>query len=460
MPPGTAAPLDPGFRPPILAWRRYGEEARRSSSPRRAQLALERQGGLISRLDVDLLPEGDREEDTARLVERAFKFLLWSRGGWRLWWSGPEDIARRLESAYAPGGERGFDEDLIARRVYGRPFELVRVAPDEVPPERGSTSRIGGHLDGCRIGIDLGASDFKLAAVKDGEPVFTTEIPWDPSRATDISYHYERITDGLRLAASHLPRVDAIGGSSAGIWIDNQVLVASLFRGLSPDDFERHAKGLFLRIRDEWRVPLEVANDGDVTALAGGMSLDVRGVLGIAMGSSEAAGFLDGDGAITGWLNELAFAPFDFAPDSIADEWSKDRGVGAMGFSQQAVNKLLPAAGIETPSDLPLPERLKVAQMLADDGDPRAAAIFKTIGVYLGYTIPWYAEFYRFEHLLILGRVTSGRGGEMILETASEILDREFPEVASRVRLHVPDEASRRVGQAVAAASLPEIVVQ
>src|SRR5690606_7370294 len=199
-----------------------------------------------------------------------------------------------------------------------------------------------GHLDGCRIGIDLGASDFKLAAVKDGEPVFTTEIPWDPSRATDISYHYERITDGLRLAASHLPRVDAIGGSSAGIWIDNQVLVASLFRGLSPDDFERHAKGLFLRIRDEWRVPLEVANDGDVTALAGGMSLDVRGVLGIAMGSSEAAGFLDGDGAITGWLNELAFAPFDFAPDSIADEWSKDRGVGAMGFSQQAVNKLLP----------------------------------------------------------------------------------------------------------------------
>src|SRR5690606_22824379 len=223
---------------------------------------------------------------------------------------------------------------------------------------------------------------------------------------------------------------------------------------------ERHAKGLFLRIRDEWRVPLEVANDGDVTALAGGMSLDVRGVLGIAMGSSEAAGFLDGDGAITGWLNELAFAPFDFAPDSIADEWSKDRGVGAMGFSQQAVNKLLPAAGIETPSDLPLPERLKVAQMLADDGDPRAAAIFKTIGVYLGYTIPWYAELYRFEHLLILGRVTSGRGGEMILETASEILDREFPEVASRVRLHVPDEASRRVGQAVAAASLPEIEIR
>lgn len=455
--PRTPAPLDPAFRPPILGLRRYREAARSSPSKSRASLALERQGGLVSRFDLDLLPEGDHDGDTARLVERVFKFLLWARGGWRLHYSGPEAIARKLEEAYAPGGERSFDEDLIARRVYGRPFELVRSAADELPAERGASSRVGGHLDGSRIGFDLGASDYKLAAVLDGEPVFTTEIPWDPSRATSISYHYEKITSGLRLAASHLPRVDAIGGSSAGIWIDNRVLVASLFRGLSSEEFETHAKPLFLRIRDEWNVPLEVANDGDVTALAGGMSLGVKGVLGIAMGSSEAVGYLDRDGAITGWLNELAFAPFDFALDSEPDEWSRDRGVGAMGFSQQAVNKLLPHAGIEVPPDMPLPERLKVVQKLADAGDPRAERLFATIGVYLGYTIPWYAEFYDFKHLLILGRVTSGRGGETILTTAREVLAREFPEIATRTTLHVPDEKSRRVGQAVAAASLPEI---
>ncbi len=95
-----------------------------------------------------------------------------------------------------------------------------------------------------------------------------------------------------------------------------------------------------------------------------------------------------------------------------ADEWSGDGGVGVMYFSQQAVNKLLPAAGIELSAEMDLPERLKAVQELMAKGDARAAKIYETIGVYLGYAVPLYANFYDFTDMLVLGRVMTGKGGE------------------------------------------------
>jgi hypothetical protein len=210
-------------------------------------------------------------------------------------------------------------------------------------------------------------------------------------------------------------------------------------------------------LREEWGVPFEVANDGDVTALAGAMSLGVTGLLGIAMGSSEAAGYINPAGKMTGWLNELAFAPVDLNPDAAADEWSGDRGVGALYFSQQAVNKLLPAAGIPVASKLTLPERLKHVQGLMVEEVASARSIYETIGVYLGHTLPLYAGFYDMQHVLVLGRVTSGRGGGILLDRAREVLGSDYPELAEKIELHLPDEKSRRVGQAVAAASLPTL---
>src|SRR6185437_5369745 len=215
------------------------------------------------------------------------------------------------------------------------------------------------------------------------------------------------LNGGLKKAAAHLPRVDAIGGSSAGVIVDNQIKVASLFRSVPAERFAE-AKNIFLRIRDEWKVPVEVANDGDVTALAGAMSLKVNGLLGIAMGSSQAAGYINPSGCMTGWLNELAFVPADYCPAAAADEWSGDSGVGVLYFSQQAVNKLLPAAKIQVPAELSLPERLVEVQRLMTKGDQRVVGIYETIGVYLGYTIALYREFYDFEHMLVLGRVTTG----------------------------------------------------
>ena len=341
-------------------------------------------------------------------------------------------------------------------KIYEKQFEVVTIPADKVPSARNMSTAVGGHLDGCRIGFDLGASDYKIAAVLNGEAVYCDEFPWDPKNQPDPEYHYARLNEGLKKAAAKLPRVDAIGGSSAGVIVNNRIMVASLFRAV-PENRFNEARNIFLRLRDEWKVPLEVSNDGDVTALAGAMSLNAKAMLGVAMGSSEAAGYLNPQGGMTGWLSELAFAPVDFNPDAPADEWSGDRGVGALYFSQQAVNKLLPAAGITVPDGMGLPERLKHVQELMAKGDPRAARIYETIGVYLGYAMPHYADFYEYSNILILGRVTSGAGGDIIIDTARRVLSSEFADVADRISLHVPDEKSKRVGQAVAAASLPMI---
>ena len=212
-----------------------------------------------------------------------------------------------------------------------------------------------------------------------------------------------------------------------------------------------------IRDREIGDVPVEVANDGDVTALAGAMDLDDGGVLGIAMGTSEAGGYVDISGNITGWLNELAFVPVDYDENAMVDEWSGDYGCGVKYFSQDAVIKLAPAAGIELDSSLSPAEKLKVVQDLHRAGDVRAEKIFETIGVYFGYAIAYYAMFYRIKHVLILGRVTSGEGGNIVLAKAKEVLETDFAELNHTIKLHIPDESSRRVGQSIAAASLPNI---
>ncbi|HEU5072301.1 MAG TPA: ROK family protein [Verrucomicrobiae bacterium] len=451
--PKIIPPLDPQFQPAVLFNQQYVRTAHQSGRAVPLVLGVERENGHVSRYATVVLPEPDA--DTVLYLDRLVKFLLWARGGWRVWFGGPRALGEKVAQVYSRTGARAFDVDLMSR-VYERPFEVVLTEAAAVPAEKEMHSTIGGHLDGCRIGFDLGASDYKVAAVKEGEVVYSDEFPWNPKDQADPQYHYEHLQSGLKKAAAHLPRVDAIGGSSAGVIVDNKIMVASLLRALPPEKFAQ-AKNTFLRIREEWGVPLEVANDGDVTALAGAMSLKENGMLGVAMGSSEAAGYLNQAGGMTGWLSELAFAPVDYNPQAACDEWSGDYGVGVMYFSQQAVGKLLPAAGIELPKEMGLPERLKEVQALMAKGDPCAAKIYETIGVYLGYAIPHYADFYAFNHMLILGRVTTGKGGDIVLARAREVLGQEFPELAARVQLHVPDEKSRRVGQAVAAASLPAL---
>lgn len=447
--------LDAQFIPAALARRTFQEAVRRTASPSTVWLALEQADGSVFRFQTDVFGESDpRARENFRHLQRLVKFLLWSRGGFRLHFRGPASLGQKLQNYFQEDPRGKFDAEIMGQRIYERPFEVI--ITDQLPPESISAAPLGRHLDGCRIGFDLGASDRKVAALIDGKVVFSEEVLWNPVPQTDPQWHFDEIMASLKTAARHLPRVDAIGGSSAGVYVNNRVQVASLFRGVPAELFERRVKDLFLEIKRAWgNLPFEIVNDGEVTALAGSMSLGKNGVLGIAMGSSQAAGYVTPAGNITSWLNELAFAPVDENPAAPRDEWSGDQGCGVQYFSQQAVGRLLPAAGLFLPAEAPLPEKLKEVQRLMEVEDERARRIYETIGVYLGYAIAHYADFYDFENVLILGRVTSGAGGDLILGGARTVLHEEFPELAERISLQAPDEKEKRHGQAIAAASLP-----
>ncbi|MBQ2254260.1 MAG: ROK family protein [Clostridia bacterium] len=455
------AVLDPQFAPMSLKVREMRELTK--DNGQEIVIGVERNKGAVTTYRTRIFPDGTgHDEENYRFVERIVKSMLWVAGGFKIIIAGSEVVAQRIKEAYTDGGYRDFDLHFM-ENVYESKFEVVSVALEDAPKDVSTAAPIGRHLDGCRIGFDAGGSDRKVSAVVNGESVYSEEVVWLPKVNSDPMYHFDGIYTAMKTAASHMPRVDAIGVSSAGVYIDNKIMVASLFLKVSPDDFQKYVKTMYLdaakKLGEELgkEIPIEVANDGDVTALAGAMDLNDDSVLGVAMGTSEAGGYVDPDGNITGWLNELAFVPVDFCENAMVDEWSGDYGCGVKYFSQDGVIKLAPAAGIELDPNMTPAEKLKVVQGLMAEGDERAAKIYDTIGCYFGYAIGYYAEFYEMKHVLIMGRVTSGKGGEILLARAQEVLDTEFPELAAKCKLHIPDESSRRVGQSVAAASLPKL---
>ena len=449
--------LDPGFRPAVLAVRAFRSLVDGTGSSVPVRIALEQTDGSVFHFETQILPESHPQASAnVAYVERFVKFLLWARGGWRIYVDGPESLAAGLTSHYSQTEAGRFDAHFVGELVFDHRLEVVRTR--DLPPEHSVTKPLGRHLEGCRIGFDLGGSDRKVAAVIAGRVVFSDETVWDPYYKPDPQYHFDGIMDSLTKAAAHLPRVDAIGGSAAGVYVNNRVKAGSLFRGVPPDVFQARVKDLFLDIRKAWNgVPFELVNDGEVTALAGSMSLGQNAILGIALGTSTAAGYVTPEGNITSWLNELAFVPIDYNPAAAVDEWSGDYGVGSQYFSQQCVGRLMPVAGVDVPAEMPLPERLKQVQALRANGDDRARKIYETIGTYMGYGVAHFASFYDLRHVLVLGRVTSGPGGDDIVLGARRVLDVEFPELARRIAFHVPDEHDKRHGQAIAAASLPTL---
>ena len=439
--------LDEGFRPAVLANRAFLREVDASGGGVPLILGLERADGSVSRFETRVFPEGHaRASANLIYVERLVKFLLWQRGGWKVYVGGPKSVGDSLAQIYSSTGERAFDFRFMgAETSTSTRSPSCRAAWTTFPRKKRPRDRSGRHLDGCRIGFDLGASDRKVSAVVDGEAIYSEEVVWEPRKNSDPAYHYNEILASLKTAAAKMPRVDAIGGSSAGVVINSRPMIASLFRSVPKERFgEVH--DIFLRIQKEFGVPLEVVNDGEVTALAGSMSLEDNGVLGVALGSSEAGGYVTMDGNITGWLNELAFAPIDYSPDAPVDEWSGDRGVGALYFLAAVRVPARPAAGIDLPSDVTDAEKLKLVQQKLEAGHEGAVNIWRTMGVYMGYGLAHYADFYDLKHVLVLGRCTSGRGGDLIVDGAHEVLRAEFPALAERVKVQLPDEKARRVG--------------
>lgn len=450
--------LDPYFSPRALNHRAFQKEVSASINPVKVSIGIERQQAQISVYETHIFHDDEHQfEANCRFIERLIKTLLWTKGGFKIYLSCPRDIGMYIKSIYHPQGSRSFDI-LFMTKVYGKTFEIKLVDHSGFPKAYEVTKHIGRHLEGCRIGFDAGGSDRKVSAVIDGKTVFSEEIIWHPKLQENPDYHIKGIKQSIEHAKAHLPRVDGIGVSAAGVYIDNEVKVASLFIKVKEELFDKKVKTLFIDLAHELGdIPLEVANDGDVTALAGAMSMNENNVMGIAMGTSEAAGYVNDQGHITGWLNELAFVPVDDYEEAMVDEWSGDRGCGVKYFSQDAIIKLGEAAGIVFDQDLSPAEKLKVVQLLMDQQDERAKEIYHTMGVYLGYGVAYYALFYDIKHVLVLGRVLSGPGGELMVKIANELLSDEFPDLKNAIKIELPDEKSRRVGQAIAAASLPEL---
>ena len=448
---GAKPELDPGFIPFGVWMDAYLKDAKKPIA-----IAIERDRGQVSVRKTFIHGTPDMAKADYRYVERLVKFLLWSIGGFKVYVCGCDHIAKQLQADYSENGKRAFDYDFF-HKLYEVNLEIIGLPLDKCPAPNESTQPLGGHMDGCRIGFDAGGSDRKVSAVIDGETVYSEEVVWHPKTSEDPQYQYDGIVAAFKTAASKLPRVDGIGVSSAGVFIGNAPMVSSIFIKV-PRSRREEIKTIYDRAAKELGdIPIVVANDGDVSALAGAMSLHEGAVMGLAMGTSEAVGYVNRESNLLGWFSELAFAPADLNEHAMRDEWSGDIGVGCKYFSQDAVSKLAPAAGIALSESLTPAEKLKEVQKLAEQGVSYAQDIFKSIGVYLGHTLCLYEMLYDIRNLIVLGRVASGVGGDLIVAECRRVLSEEYPELSQKLRVMLPDENFRRVGQSMAAASLPEV---
>ena len=446
--------FDKTFNPLSVVLRDFRNEVKNSEN-KKLKICVERNDGYNYVYEIDIFSAKENQDVNYGIAERIIKSILWVVGGYKIYICGDDYIYNRIKDDYTLTGARAFDVDFM-QTVYEQPFEVIKSTDESFPKPNYVEVKIGGHLDGCRIGFDAGGSDRKVSAVIDGKVVYSEEVVWFPKVNSDYKYHYEGIMAAMKTAASKMPRVDAIGVSSAGVYINNKIMVASLFLKVPKEDYKPHVQNMYIDIAKEIGAPIEVANDGDVTALAGAIDLKDNCVLGIAMGTSEAVGYINNKGLLNGWLSEVAFVPVDYDKRSMVDEWSGDYGCGVKYFSQDGVIKLAENAGYKFKEGSSPAEKLKEIQKLMSEGDPMAKQIYCDIGTYLGYAIPYYSEFYQIKHLLLLGRVTSGEGGALIVENAKKVLREEFPELAD-INITMPDESNKRVGQSIAAASLPEI---
>ena len=439
--------LDPGFVPAEGFFEAYTKGAEYPYA-----LAVEREDGLVSVYETALQTDGVLGEADRVYVDRLAKALLWLRGGWKLISCGNGPAGEYLCGAYAPGGSRDFDRDFM-EQIYGRTFQVECRDYEGRPAQREDRAALGQHREGCHIGLDAGGSNLKISAVAEGECVFSQLYPWRPKEQSDPRYHLEHLTAALKDAAGHLPRVDGVGISSAGVFVGNRCAVASLFLAVEKEEFDLHVGNIYptavATLGED--IPCAVANDGDVAALSGALALDRGGVLGISLGTSEAGGYVDERGNLTGWFNEVAFVPIDLQPGGDRDEWSGDIGCGVKYLSQDGAVRLALAAGMDlTGNDQA--ERFACLRRRMDGADPVAARVYRDLGTYLGDALALYRRFYRIEYALIMGGVAGGPGGDILLDQTRRVLAEEYPHCTFPVE--APNDKVRQLGQSVAAASL------
>jgi len=475
--PKVPAPLDPNFCPFILAKKNYLKYV--GGSPHVLEFALERAGGLAGRERLPVFADGHPDVDASiHLAGIMIQQVMWERSGFRLLLAGPPKICEALKRDYSPGGKYNF-EICVMPKACGTPdvpFEVkICGSAAELPANKDQPVICGKDANGCRLAFDLGKSDIKTVAVKDNVVISTKETEWDVTNP-DPSYHYGLILKAMKETAADLPggKVDAIGGSATGtVGPNNEATWCDIFPCVPPDVYQRDVVPIFQRLAKEFgeNIPLRVINDGEVTALAAILKIKAGNVLGISMGSSEGGGYADADGNLLGWINEMCYMKLDMNPEAPTDPWQPHCGMSHMYLGQRGTTKLAEKGGVDIPDEMkawhpnmqqmkhePHAGCLKLVQAAMKDPAKKAqcSLIYRTVGVYLGYGIAMYCEHYKIDHLMILGRVSTGEGGQLMLDTAKEVLMTEFPQYG-HIQFHTPDEQFKRVGQCIAAAALPPL---
>lgn len=444
--------LDNNFIPFIKILNQFKADVKKNDS-QPLSICIERNDGYNYIYSLNIFK--DDLKKNYPIVERIVKSLIWIVGGYKIYIAGDSIIADKLAYDYSIGGIREFDV-LFMEKIYEKKFEILSCDFSYLPKNKTQHLNIGGNYSGNRIGFDAGGSDRKVCAVKNGEILYSEEVLWLPKIHSDPQYHYDEIYEAFKTAALKLDnKVDAIGISSAGVYIDNKIMAASLFKNVNDNLFEKCVKNMYIDISSQFgHIPVVVANDGDVTALAGALQINDNKVLGIAMGTSEAVGYINSNGGINGWLNELAFVPIAFNNNEV-DEWSGDYGTGANYLCQEGIIMLAKLIGhnFNDSDDTPA-KKLKHIQLSLEKNEDKYLNIYETMGKYLAYSIAYYSEFYDIKHILLLGRVVSGKGGDTLINNARKILLKEFN---INYNFFMPDEKNRRLGQSIVAASLPII---
>ncbi|CAE7282059.1 SPAC4G8.04 [Symbiodinium pilosum] len=483
--PAVPAPLDPNFSPLVLAKRKYLKAVAAASGAKDGLIAGKKGMGIFkalglgkgkpvflewalpradgcARYSLPVFPEGHPDvEASIYLAGVLIQEMIWQRSAKSLLLSGPANICEALKQDFSKGGRYEFEVTSMPN-VCGTPdtvFEVKIVNPSELPESFDTPQICGKDANGCRLAFDLGKSDIKTVAVKDNEVVYSKETEWDVTNA-DPEYHFKAVSDALKLAKEKLPKVDAMGGSATGtVGAQNEATWCDIFPNVPPDVYKQKVVDIFQRICKEVAgdVPLKVINDGEVTALAAVQKLEGKGsVMGISMGSSEGAGYANADGNLMGWINELCYVRLDMNPEAPTDPWSKGShtGLSHMYLGQRGATKLAAKAGIKLPENYVYPHAnmctikhedhaqcLKLIQKAMEDPSQKVQVekLYVTVGVYLGYALAQYCEFYKIDHVMILGRVSKGAGGDIMLSTAKRVLQTEFPEHAG-IQFHTADD--------------------
>jgi len=483
--PGITAPLDPGFSPVVLAKKKYREAAKNCADT--FSFALVRPDGC-ARGELKVFPEDAKEYAASTILAGIMiQETIWRCGATKLIVAGPAKLCEDIKKGYSAGGTYAFEADVMPK-AFGTPdspfqVEIVKnstggIGSAEDLPEKKDTPQVAGKdASGCRLAFDLGKSDIKTVAVKDGVVLDSMETEWDVTNV-DPDYHFKAIVAAMkatieRAKAKGFGEIQAVGGSATGtVSGDNEATWCDIFPNVPPDVYKAKVVDIFKRIAKEVAgdVPLKVINDGEVTALAAVQKCGQGNIMGISMGSSEGGGYANGDGNLMGWINELCYIKLDMNPNAPTDPWTKGshRGMSHMYLGQRGATKnAFKVCDVPDNYKYPHPDMctikhedhancLKLIQAAMKDNPAKASDLYKTCGVYLGYGLAQYKEFYDIDHVMILGRVSKGDGGDLMLKTAAEVLEKEFPEL-SKITFHTADDHFKAVGQCIAAAALPVI---